>query len=79
MIPHNPFPPQSLKVFRTTSITQEFTFNITVELGLHFTVIPDRLIVIHRTIQVNNPAGPDNAYFILLHKILGNVTLLAGP
>ena len=30
-------------------------------------------------INVDNPTGPDNAYVILLYKILGNVTLLTRP
>jgi len=79
VIPADPFPAHPFEVLRTPSVAEEFILHVATELGLHFAVIPDRRIIEHRPVQLNNPAGPDNAYLILLHKILGNVTLLAGP
>jgi hypothetical protein len=79
VVPGDALPAYSFVVFRATPITQKFIVNIAVQLGLHFTVIADRFIIKHRTIQLDYTAGPDNAYFILQYKFLSNLTLLTGP
>jgi hypothetical protein len=67
MIPPDALPTHPFEVFWTSPVAEYFIFYITIEFGLHLTIISNRLIVEHRTVQLNDPAGPHNAYLVFLY------------
>jgi len=79
MVPGKTFPAHSFVIFGTATIANYLDLQVTVEFCLYFAVILYGGVIEHRSVQINTPAGPDNAYLFFNHQFVGNASLLTGP